>query len=74
MKAYVLITAETGRIGEVQEKLRADGIEQADAVSGAYDLVAVLEAADSREIGRTVLHGIQRTDGVLNTVTLLQLG
>jgi uncharacterized protein with GYD domain len=74
MKAYVLITAETGRIGEVQERLRAAGVGQADAVSGAYDLVAVLEAADPREIGRTVLNGIQRTEGVLDTVTLFQLG
>ena len=74
MKAYVLITAATGRVGEVQERLRALGIEEVDAVSGAYDLVAVLEAEDPREFGRTVLDGVQRTDGVLDTVTLLQLG
>ena len=74
MKAYVLITAATGRIGEVQEQLRALGIRDVDAVSGAYDLVAVLEAADPMEIGRTVLNGIQRAEGVLDTVTLLQLG
>jgi uncharacterized protein with GYD domain len=74
VKAYVLITAATGRIGEVQERLRALGIAEVDAVSGAYDLVAVLEASDPLEIGRTVLNGIQGADGVLDTVTLLQLG
>ena len=74
MKAYVLITAATGRVGEVQQRLRALGIRDVDAVSGAYDVVAVLEAEDPREIGRTVLDGVQRTDGVLDTVTLLQLG
>ena len=74
MKAYVLITAAVGRIGEVQEQLHAIGIKEVNAVSGAYDLVAVLEADDPMEIGRTVINGIQRTDGVLDTVTLLQLG
>jgi uncharacterized protein with GYD domain len=74
MKAYVLITAAVGRIAEVQEQLRAIGIKEVNAVSGAYDLVAVLEADDPMEIGRTVINGIQRADGVLDTVTLLQLG
>ena len=74
MKAYVLITAAVGEIGEVQDRLRSSGVAEVDAVSGAYDLVAVLEATDPRQIGQTVLNGIQRTPGVLDTVTLLQLG
>jgi hypothetical protein len=74
MKAYVLITAEVGAVSDAQERLRATGITQVDAVAGSYDLVAVLEADDATGIGRTVLGDIQRTEGVLSTVNLLQIG
>ena len=70
----MLITAAVGKIDDAQDRLLADGVQQVDAVSGAHGLVAVLEAEDVRQIGRTVLRQIQRTEGVLDTVTLLQLG
>jgi uncharacterized protein with GYD domain len=73
-KAYVLITTEVGRVGEVQQQLRAAGIGQVDAVAGIYDLIAVIEAADPKQIGQTVMGQIQHTEGVLSTVTLLQIG
>jgi uncharacterized protein with GYD domain len=59
MKAYVL---------------RAAGVTQVDAVAGTYDLVAVLEAEDPKRLGEMVMGKIQRTDGVLSTVTLLAIG
>jgi uncharacterized protein with GYD domain len=61
MKAYVLITAEAG-------------VTQVDAVAGTYDLVAVIEAEDPKRLGELVMGMIQRTDGVLSTVTLLSIG
>ena len=74
MKAYVLITAEVGKSPSIQETLRAAGINQVDAVAGTYDLVAVLEAEDPKRLGELVMGMIQRTDGVLSTVTLLSIG
>jgi hypothetical protein len=74
MKAYVLITAEVGTSPRIQEELRKAGIPQVDSVAGTYDLVAVLESDDPRAIGDVVMGTIQKTDGVLSTVTLMQIG
>ncbi|MGH2557608.1 MAG: Lrp/AsnC ligand binding domain-containing protein [Thermomicrobiales bacterium] len=73
MKAYVLITVEVGRLADAQQHLRTAGIGEVDAVAGIYDLVAVVEADDPRRIGEIVIGTIQRTEGVLSTVTLMQL-
>ncbi|HEY8446282.1 MAG TPA: Lrp/AsnC ligand binding domain-containing protein [Thermomicrobiales bacterium] len=74
MKAYVLITAEVGKSPAIQDALRAAGIQHVDAVAGTYDLVAVVEAEDPKALGEIVMGTIQRTPGVINTVTLLAIG
>jgi uncharacterized protein with GYD domain len=74
MRAYVLITIEAGRGTDVQETLRAAGIKQVDQVAGTYDVVAVIEEEDPKRIGELVIGKIQRTDGVVSTVTLLAIG
>ena len=74
MKAYVLITAEVGKSPSIQVTLRDAGVTQVDAVAGTYDLVAVIEAEDPKRLGELVMGMIQRTDGVLSTVTLLSIG
>ncbi|MFL5762084.1 MAG: Lrp/AsnC ligand binding domain-containing protein [Thermomicrobiales bacterium] len=74
MKAYVLITAEVGTSLRIQDELRRAGIAQVDSVAGTYDLVAVLESDDPKAIGELVMGKIQKTSGVLSTVTLMQIG
>jgi uncharacterized protein with GYD domain len=74
MKAYVLITAEVGTSPRIQAELRDAGIAQIDSVAGTYDLVAVLESDDPKAIGDLVMGKIQKTNGVLSTVTLMQIG
>jgi uncharacterized protein with GYD domain len=74
MKAYVLITAEVGTSPRIQQELREAGITQVDSVAGTYDLVAVLETDDPRAIGDMVMGTIQKTNGVLSTVTLMAIG
>ena len=74
MRAYVLITIEAGKGPEVQQALRNAGVAQVDQVAGTYDVVAVLEGDDPKRIGELVIGTIQRTDGVVNTVTLLAIG
>lgn len=74
MRAYVLITIEAGRGTDVQDALRDAGIAQVDQVAGTYDVVAVIEADDPKRIGELVIGKIQRTDGVVSTVTLLTIG
>jgi uncharacterized protein with GYD domain len=73
LRAYVLITAEAGAPESIEHHLNEAGIEQVDHVAGTYDLVAVLEAEDARKIGELVMKTIQRTPGVLSTVTLMTL-
>lgn len=74
MRAYVLITIEAGRGTDVQNALREAGIQQVDQVAGTYDVVAVIEEQDPKRIGELVIGKIQRTDGVVSTVTLLAIG
>lgn len=73
-KAYVLITTEIGKGDEVYETLsRLEGVTAVNIVAGTYDVVAVLEASDAREIGRLVMGPIQQIDGVMSTVTLMAI-
>ena len=73
-KAYVLITVEIGRGDDVYDALaRTAGVAEVNVVAGTYDVVAVIAAADAREIGRTVMGEIQRIDGVMSTVTLIAI-
>ncbi|MGI8477342.1 MAG: Lrp/AsnC ligand binding domain-containing protein [Thermomicrobiales bacterium] len=74
MRAYVLITIEAGRGTEIQKTLLEAGISQVDQVAGTYDIVAVIEADDPKRIGELVIGKVQRTDGVVSTVTLLTIG
>jgi uncharacterized protein with GYD domain len=74
MRAYVLITIEAGSGTEIQNALREAGIAQVDQVAGTYDVVAVIEDSDPKRIGDLVIGKIQRTEGVVSTVTLLTIG
>jgi uncharacterized protein with GYD domain len=74
MRAYVLITIEAGKGTAIQNTLREAGVNQVDQVAGTYDVVAVIDSDDPRAIGDTVINTIQRTDGVVSTVTLLTIG
>ncbi|GBD11375.1 hypothetical protein HRbin23_01038 [bacterium HR23] len=47
------------------------GMRSVDAVTGPYDVIAVLEADDLNVIGQTVTERIHTVSGVLRTVTCL---
>ena len=48
------------------------GVQGADAITGDYDLVAVVEARDLSDL-RTTMAGVQAIDGVLKTTTCMVL-
>jgi len=74
-KAYVLIEAESGRVAEVLTALRAiEGMAAVDAVTGPYDIIATVQTADPRNIGRLVMHEIHNVDGIKRTVTCMVIG
>jgi DNA-binding Lrp family transcriptional regulator len=71
-RAYVLIDAEPGQLEQAVAALR--GIRQvvaADAVIGPYDIVALIEMPDPRDIGRLVITEIHGISGIKRTTTCL---
>ena len=74
VRAYVLITIEAGKGSEIQKALLDAGVCQVDHLAGIYDLVAVIDASDPKQIGEIVIGTIQKTPGVVSTVTLLAIG
>ncbi|GBD14646.1 hypothetical protein HRbin25_00524 [bacterium HR25] len=76
MRAYVLIEAAVGKAKGV-----ADGVQKlnlvdarvvaVDAVTGPYDVIALLESEDLDKLGRAITEGIQQVDGVQRTTTCL---
>ena len=74
-KAYVLIEAESGRVAEVLAALRAiPGMSAADAVTGPYNIIAIVQTPDPRNIGRLVMNEIQAVEGIKRTVTCIAIG
>ena len=69
VRAYILLTVEVGRIKRVLEEVRAiQGVIKADAVTGPYDAIIEVEAADLRELKR-ILRDVQNVNGVMSVTT-----
>ena len=72
IQAYVLIRIYPNRIKEViQHVQKMEGVIQAHAVTGPFDGIAYVQAADIKELGRLILSEIQNLDGVRDTTTCL---
>ena len=73
-KAYVLIETAVGKTKAVLEALRAvHGMEAVDAVTGPYDLIAVLSADDLNSVGQVVTEEVHTIGGIIRTVTCLSV-
>ena len=74
-KAYVLIEAAVGKTKEVAAALRSlEGIYSADAVTGPYDIIAIIEARDLGSIGDMVTEQVHTIGGITRSVTCLSIG
>ncbi|MGA8014500.1 MAG: Lrp/AsnC ligand binding domain-containing protein [Candidatus Dormiibacterota bacterium] len=72
VRAYVLISATAGKALEVVSKLQTqEGVVHADAITGEYDVIAQVEAADIAGIGKLIVEKVQAADGVFKTITCL---
>jgi len=76
MRAYVLIEAAVGRADAVGEGVKKLDFKEAkvlsvDAVTGPFDVIALLESDDLDRLGLAITEGIQRVDGVQRTTTCL---
>lgn len=73
-KAYVLIETAVGKTRDVMGSLSGmAGMEAVDAVTGPYDIIAVVSAADLNSVGELVTDKVHTISGVLRTVTCLSV-
>ena len=71
VKAYVLIEVEVGKTGSVLEAVqKLEGVKSADSVTGPYDVVAAIEAADLDAVG-SVVKQIHSIPGLCKTTTCI---
>ena len=65
--AYILIQTEVGKAA--QEIAEIKGVQQAQAVTGPYDVVVRAEARNIDELGQLVVARVQAVDGITRTLT-----
>ena len=74
-KAVILIETDVGKTREVCNTLKAvGGTHSVDVVTGPFDVIAVIEAADMRGIGTLIEENIHPLVGVVRTVTCVAIG
>ena len=70
LRSYVLIQTETGRATDVTRAIRdVPGVISTETVTGPYDVVVLIEAADVDALGRLVVTAIQSVEGIVRTLT-----
>ena len=69
VSAYILIQAEVNAAEVAREIRRIEGVESADDVSGPYDVIVRLTAADMDGLGKLVVSKVQSVEGITRTLT-----
>jgi len=73
-KAYILIETAVGRTKDVSNALIAlNDVVNVDAVTGPYDIIAIVSSNDLTADGELVTTDIHTIQGIVRTVTCLQL-
>lgn len=74
-EAFVLINVEKGRVKEVLERLKGmEEVLEVDAVTGVYDIIALVRAENEDVLTREVLLGkIHNIPGITETSTAIIL-
>jgi DNA-binding Lrp family transcriptional regulator len=68
--AYILIQTEVGKAAQVAKDIvEITGVQQAEDVTGPYDVIARAEARNLDELGRLVVARVQLVDGITRTLT-----
>lgn len=74
VSAYILIETSPGMAGQVSAKIRQfPFIKSANAVTGPYDVICMVEADNLSDIGTSVVNRIQGVEGVQRTLTCLNV-
>ena len=74
VKAFGLIEATMGKTKEVVTMLEnVEGVKSVEAVTGPYDVIAVVEMPDVNAVGDLVTKNIHSVIGIARTVTCLSV-
>jgi DNA-binding Lrp family transcriptional regulator len=74
-KAFVLIETAVGKTKDVVASLnKVDCVSSVDVVTGPYDIITVIEAADLSSVGDAVTGSVHTIGGIVRTVTCLAVG
>ena len=73
-KAYILIETTVGKSTDVSEVLtNLPDVVNVDAVTGPYDIIAIVSSKDLNSVGELVTNDIHTIPGIVRTVTCLSL-
>ena len=73
-KAYIMIETVAGKSRDVIKALRSvSAVETVDAVTGPYDIIAIVTAPDLNVIGDLIPSRIHTINGVARTLTCFVL-
>ena len=68
--AYILIQTEVGKAAQVAKDIvEIKGVQQAEDITGPYDVIARAEARNLDGLGRLVVARVQVVDGITRTLT-----
>ena len=68
--AYILIQTEVGKAAQVAKAIvDITGVQQAQAVTGPYDVIVRAEAQNIDELGQLVVARVQAVAGITRTLT-----
>jgi DNA-binding Lrp family transcriptional regulator len=70
VQAYILIQTEVGKAADVATQIaKINGVTEAEGVTGPYDVVVRVTAADVDDLGKLVATQIQAVSGITRTLT-----
>ena len=69
VQAYILIQTAVNAAHVAGEIRAIDGVDQADDVSGPYDVIVRASASDMDTLGKLVVSRIQMVEGISRTLT-----
>jgi DNA-binding Lrp family transcriptional regulator len=68
--AYILVQTEVGKAAKVaKDIIDITGVQQAQAVTGPYDVIVRAEAQNIDELGQLVVARVQAVAGITRTLT-----
>lgn len=74
-KAYLLVETSVGKTREVAATLATlEGVESVDVVTGQFDIIAVITAADLTAVGGMVTEKIHTISGIVRTQSCVAVG